>query len=101
MTPKELASLAILRKPRPWWTQPISRRSKPTTRWSPGHRKSITILREFIGAPADAERPKRMVFDFFAKPVAIEGDGGKAERIIVERTELDENGCGPRYGRDL
>ena len=27
-----------------------------------------------------------MVFDFFAKPVAIEGDG-KAERIIVERTE--------------
>ena len=32
-----------------------------------------------------------MVFDFFAKPLAIEGDG-KAERIIVERTELDEKG---------
>ena len=33
-----------------------------------------------------------MVFDFFAKPVAIEGDG-KAERIIVERTVLDESGA--------
>ena len=33
-----------------------------------------------------------MVFDFFARPVAIEGDG-KAERIIVERTELDEKGA--------
>ena len=37
-------------------------------------------------------KPKRMVFDFFAKPVRIEGDG-KAERIIVERTELDEKGA--------
>ena len=31
------------------------------------------------------------MFDFFAKPLAIEGDG-RAERLIVERTELDENG---------
>jgi ferredoxin--NADP+ reductase len=33
-----------------------------------------------------------MVFDFFAKPVAIEGDG-RAERIIVEKTMLDESGA--------
>ena len=33
-----------------------------------------------------------MVFDFFAKPVRIEGDD-KVERIIVERTELDEKGA--------
>jgi len=32
------------------------------------------------------------VFDFFAKPVAIEGDG-KAERIIVEKTMLDDGGA--------
>ena len=32
-----------------------------------------------------------MIFDFFARPVAIEGDG-KAEKIVVERTELDEKG---------
>jgi ferredoxin--NADP+ reductase len=33
-----------------------------------------------------------MVFDFFAKPVRIEGEG-KVERIVVERTELDEKGA--------
>ena len=44
------------------------------------------------GDAAGRSKPKRMVFDFFAKPLAIEGDG-KAERIIVERTELDENGA--------
>src|SRR3546814_2308341 len=42
-------------------------------------------------------------FDFFAMPVAIEGDGN-VERIIVERTELDEQlrsrGTGERYSID-
>jgi ferredoxin--NADP+ reductase len=33
-----------------------------------------------------------MVFDFFAKPVRVEGDG-RAEKIIVEHTELDANGA--------
>jgi ferredoxin--NADP+ reductase len=32
-----------------------------------------------------------MVFDFFAKPLRVEGEG-RVERIIVERTELDEKG---------
>ena len=41
-----------------------------------------------------------MIFDFFARPVEIEGDG-KAERIIVERTELDEQGRRARHRRDL
>ena len=58
----------------------------------PGHRKSITILRGFAETPPDIAKPKRMVFDFFAKPVSIEGSG-KAEKIIVERTELDEKGA--------
>src|SRR6185295_16274503 len=58
----------------------------------PGHRKSITILRGFADTPPDDAKPKRMVFDFFAKPVRIEGDG-KVEKIIVERTELDEQGA--------
>jgi ferredoxin--NADP+ reductase len=33
-----------------------------------------------------------MVFDFFAKPLRIEGEG-KAEKVILERTELDEKGA--------
>ena len=56
----------------------------------PGLRKSVTLLRGFADPPHG--KPKRMVFDFFAKPVRIEGDD-KVERIIVERTELDEKGA--------
>jgi ferredoxin--NADP+ reductase len=37
------------------------------------------------------DKPKRMVFDFFARPLRIECEG-RAEKIIVERTELDEKG---------
>ena len=58
----------------------------------PGQRKSINILREFAATAPDDSKPKRLVFDFFAKPVRIEGNG-KVERIVVERTELDESGA--------
>jgi ferredoxin--NADP+ reductase len=56
----------------------------------PGLRKSVTLLRGF--ANLEANKTKRIVFDFFAKPVAIEGPG-RAERIIVEKTLLDEHGA--------
>jgi ferredoxin--NADP+ reductase len=56
----------------------------------PGLRKSVSLLRGFTELARD--KPKRMVFDFFAKPVRIEGEG-KVERIVVERTELDETGA--------
>ena len=55
----------------------------------PGRRKSVTLLRDFN--TIRATRPKSMVFDFFARPLAVEGDG-RAERLIVERTQLDEKG---------
>jgi ferredoxin--NADP+ reductase len=55
----------------------------------PGQRKSVTLLREFGGLPVG--KPKRIIFDFFARPVAIEGEG-RAERVIVERTALDDAG---------
>ena len=56
----------------------------------PGLRKSVGLLRGF--ADLDPGKPKRIVFDFFAKPVAIEGDG-RAERLVVERTVLDGSGA--------
>ena len=37
------------------------------------------------------------MFDFFAKPVRIEGDG-RAERLVVERTVLDETGAAKGTG---
>ena len=57
----------------------------------PGQRKSITILRDFASSGPDSSKRKRIVFDFFAKPLRIEGEG-RAERLIVERTILDESG---------
>ncbi len=54
-----------------------------------GQRKSVTHLRDFAAHPQS--KPINIVFDFFAMPVRIEGDG-KAERVIVERTALDAEG---------
>ena len=92
MTPKELGELGHLEA-----TSPVVDASdlpplEEDNSLEPGQRKSVTILREFAATPTDPARPKRMVFDFFAKPLAIEGDG-KAEKIIVERTELDGKGA--------
>ncbi|WP_426693035.1 FAD-dependent oxidoreductase [Sphingomonas sediminicola] len=92
MTPKELGELGHLEEASPVVDAADFPPMEADDALEPGHRKSITILREFAGTPADPAKPKRMVFDFFAKPLRIEGNG-KAERIIVERTELDENGA--------
>lgn len=92
MTPKELGELGHLEKSSPVVDAADFPPVEADEALEPGHRKSITILREFAATPPDPSKPKRMVFDFFAKPLRIEGDG-KAERVIVERTELDENGA--------
>jgi NADPH-dependent glutamate synthase beta subunit-like oxidoreductase len=55
----------------------------------PGMRKSVTHLRNFSTLPGPP-KPIAIEFDFFAMPVAIEGDG-KVERLRVERTELDSD----------
>jgi ferredoxin--NADP+ reductase len=91
MTPKELGELGHLDACSPVVDPADFPPVEADEALEPGHRKSITILRGFADTPPDPAKPKRMVFDFFAKPVRIEGDG-KAERIIVERTELDDEG---------
>jgi len=91
MTPKELGELGHLEAASPIVDAADFPPVEADEVLEPGHRKSITILRGFAGAEPVPSKPKRMVFDFFAKPLRIEGDG-KAERIIVERTELDERG---------
>lgn len=92
MTPKELGELGHLDQSSPVVDVNDFPPLEADEALEPGHRKSITILREFAATPPDPAKSRRMVFDFFARPVAIEGDG-RAERIIVERTELDENGA--------
>ena len=89
MTPKELGELGHLEAAVPLVDLSDFPPVEADQALDPGQRKSVTILREF--ADLRTNKPKAMVFDFFAKPLAIEGDG-RAERLIVERTELDEKG---------
>jgi ferredoxin--NADP+ reductase len=89
MTPKELGELGHLEAALPLVDLDDFPPIEADDGLDPGQRKSVTLLREF--ANIRANKPKSMVFDFFAKPLAIEGDG-RAERLIVERTELDEKG---------
>jgi len=99
MTPKELGELGELERARPI-VDPVDLPPLDTdSLLDPGQRKSVMHLRNFSGANG-ADKPIRIVFDFFAMPVAIEGDG-RAERVVVERTALDAegraNGTGERY----
>jgi NADPH-dependent glutamate synthase beta subunit-like oxidoreductase len=92
MTPKELGELGHLEAASPVVDPADFPPVEADDALEPGHRKSITILRDFAATSPDPAKPKRMVFDFFAKPLRIEGEG-TAERIVVERTELDETGA--------
>lgn len=92
MTPKELGELGHLEAATPVVDVADFPPVEADDALEPGHRKSITILREFAAAGPDASKAKRIAFDFFAKPIRIEGDG-RAERIIVERTVLDDTGA--------
>jgi NADPH-dependent glutamate synthase beta subunit-like oxidoreductase len=90
MTPKELGELGHLEAAVPIVEPSDFSPAEEDEPLDPGLRKSVSLLRGF--AELDPNKPKQIVFDFFAKPLAIEGDG-KVERIIVERTQLDEKGA--------
>jgi ferredoxin--NADP+ reductase len=89
MTPKELGELGHLEAAVPVVEPADFPPTEADETLEPGLRKSVSLLRGF--ASLEPDKAKRIVFDFFAKPVAIEGEG-RAERIVVERTVLDERG---------
>lgn len=93
MTPKELGELGHLDVAVPIVEPADFPPPEADEPLEPGLRKSVGLLRGF--ADLEAGKAKSLIFDFFAKPVRIEGDGA-VERVIVERTELDESGaaCG-------
>ena len=92
MTPKELGELGHLEEATPLVDEADFPPVETDEALEPGHRKSINILRDYAAAGPDGTKPRRIIFDFFAKPVRIEGDG-RAERLIVERTVLDGTGA--------
>lgn len=88
MTPKELGELGHLERAQPLVDPADLPPAGDDALLEPGMRKSVTHLRDFAAAPVSG-KPVAIDFDFFAMPVAIEGDG-KAECVIVERTVLDD-----------
>lgn len=99
MTPKELGELGHLAQAVPKVEAEDFPPEMDDALLEPGLRKSVTHLREFAKLDG-ADKPKTIHFDFFAKPLRIEGDD-KVERIIVEKTKLDERqaavGTGETY----
>jgi ferredoxin--NADP+ reductase len=99
MTPKELGELAHLIRATPVVDPVDFPPVDDDALLEPGMRKSVTHLRDFA-ALASTPKDITIEFDFFAMPVAVEGDS-KVERIIVERTQLDDqlrsSGTGERY----
>ena len=53
----------------------------------PGVRKTVTHLRGFAAADR-SDKPLTIHFEFFRRPVAVEGHG-KVERLLVETTRLE------------
>ncbi|MFL6844095.1 MAG: FAD-dependent oxidoreductase [Allosphingosinicella sp.] len=98
MTPKELGELGHLEGAAPKVDLADFPPEGDDALLEPGMRKSVTHLREFANLAQD--KPKTIDFDFFAMPVAVEGDG-RAERLVVERTELTPDlrsvGTGEHY----
>jgi ferredoxin--NADP+ reductase len=90
MTPKELGELGHLEDAVPVVDLDDFPPVLDDALLEPGQRKSVTHLREF--SSLEANKAKTIIFDFFARPVRIEG-AGKAERLIVEKTRLDERGA--------
>jgi ferredoxin--NADP+ reductase len=105
MTPKELGELGHLERATPRVEKDDLPDIGDDALLEPGMRKSVTHLREFAAIPESFRADKQISinFDFFAAPKSIEGDG-KVERIIVERTTLDERlrsvGTGEIYALD-
>lgn len=98
MTPKELGELGKLARAAPLVSPADLPPIGDDAVLEPGQRKSVNLLREFAATSPD--KPVIVEFDFFAMPVAVEGDG-RVQRLIVERTTLDANqrsiGTGDRY----
>jgi ferredoxin--NADP+ reductase len=90
MTPKELGELGHLAEAVPVVDPADFPPEEADSALDPGERKAVTHLRSFAGLDRGGRR-KTILFDFFARPVAVEGEG-KAERVIVERTRLDDSG---------
>ena len=91
MTPKELSELGRLEAAAPMVDSNDFPPAGTDATLDPGQRKSVELLRGYAASPPNGSKPRTIAFDFFAKPVAIEGEG-RVKRVMVERTALGPDG---------
>jgi len=87
-TPKEMGELGQLQRAQPFVAAGDLPLEADDAALEPGLRKTVGHLRSFAATPHKG-LPVAIHFDFFYRPVAIEGDG-RVERLIVERTRLED-----------
>jgi NADPH-dependent glutamate synthase beta subunit-like oxidoreductase len=85
-TPKEMGELGHLERAQPFVQDEDLPPLADDAALEPGLRKTVSHLRAFAAAPP-AGKPVAIHFDFFARPVRVEGDG-RVERLVIERTAL-------------
>ena len=95
MTPKELGELGHLARASPRVDPGDLPAIEADAALEPGLRKSVAHLRSFAGGGEDSAVV--IDFDFYAMPVAVEGDG-RVERVVVERTAIDSSGSASGTG---
>ena len=89
MTPKELGELGQLARAAPYVDPADLPLAMDDALLEPGLRKSVSHLRNFANTPVN--KPVTIDFDFFGSPLRIEGRD-RPERLIVERTAVDDRG---------
>lgn len=99
MTPKELGELGELARAVPHVRPEDLPAEEEDAKLDPGQRKSVAHLRNFA-RPNGHDAEIDIYFDFFMRPVRIEGDG-QVERLVVERTKLNEAGDAIGTGEEV
>ncbi|WBX86022.1 FAD-dependent oxidoreductase [Sphingosinicella microcystinivorans] len=88
-TPKEVGEMGELARATPVVDPAVFPPVAEDEALEPGLRKVVTTLRAFAAAGPDANKPVRVYFDYFLRPVEVLGDG-KVEALRLERTRLVE-----------
>lgn len=90
-TPKELGEIGELQRACPVIEPADFPPAVADATLDPGLRKVVGFLRAFAGRPPRRDAAIRIHFHFFAKPIAVAGDG-RVEQLMVERTALTQDG---------
>ncbi|MBA4758390.1 FAD-dependent oxidoreductase [Sphingosinicella sp.] len=88
-TPKEVGEMGELARASPVVDPAVFPPVEEDEALEPGLRKVVTTLRAFAATAPDPNKPVRVYFDYFLRPVEALGEG-RVEALRLERTRLVE-----------